>query len=62
MSVTIGEPEPLVQIFVNPVTCRLPKEPKFWMLLKRHIEDFKNDQDEPYRVINLYMIFSAKRA
>ena len=37
MSVTIGEPDPLVQIFVNAVTCRLPKEPSFWMSLKRHI-------------------------
>jgi hypothetical protein len=30
------------------------------MLLKRHIEDFKKDQDEPYRVMHLPMIFRQR--
>ena len=30
------------------------------MLLKKHIEDFKRDQDEAYRVMNLSMIFGQR--
>ena len=60
VNVTIGEHEPLVQISVNPVTCRLLREPKFRISLKRHIEDFKKDRDEPCRVMNLSMIFRQR--